>query len=378
MELKIKILGIVIIAVLISFSSLYSAEQGKDDTDKFGTGEDIVIYELSIENGNVRIVTAEGVELEFDLRLPEISIPEIPELEDLIIVSPIPGKSQLVIRHSKGEKFDEIVEIGEDVVIEEDEEVDGDILVLWADVAIKGYVNGNVTVMNGDIIVTSTGRVAGSVTSLGGMVEKEPGAVIGGDKVAAPISGFEKPGIEFSFPVVTLFILSILIAVGFNALIPQNIKKIQNSVETSFIKSLLFGYLFFFLLPFAFVLLLVTVIGIPIALIVLPIAVIAALALGLTAICNAAGAKFLSKINASEKPPFINVIIGVTLCEGILLIGKLLNVITGFIGSIGDICTIVGIVIFFFIVLPVSFGAAVINRFGIWPRKSTEIKIPIN
>jgi hypothetical protein len=149
-------------------------------------------------------------------------------------------------------------------------------------------------------------------------------------------------------------------------------------VETGFLKSLLFGYLFFFLLPFVFVLLLVTVIGIPVALIVLPISVIAAVLMGMTATFNTAGSKFLSLINAPEKSPFMNVIIGITLCEGMLLIGKLLDISSGFIGGIGQIFTTIGIIIFFFVVVPVSFGAAIIKRLGIWPRRTAEIKISVN
>ncbi len=79
------------------------------------------------------------------------------------------------------EKGTEIVKFGEDVHVERDELVRGDIVVFGGDVTIEGKVVGNVVVIAGNADILSGAEVNGDVVVLGGALEEEPEVVIHGN-----------------------------------------------------------------------------------------------------------------------------------------------------------------------------------------------------
>lgn len=79
----------------------------------------------------------------------------------------------------------DIMRVGSDITIPEDQEVQGDVLAIRGDVNVEGRVSGNVVSMGGDIRLSSTARVDGDVVCMGGKLHEEPGATVGGQRVTA-------------------------------------------------------------------------------------------------------------------------------------------------------------------------------------------------
>jgi cytoskeletal protein CcmA (bactofilin family) len=82
-------------------------------------------------------------------------------------------------------KSGDIMRVGSDITIEEDQEVQGDVLAIRGDVNVDGHVEGNVVSMGGDIRLSSTARVDGDVVCMGGQLHEESGATVGGQRVTA-------------------------------------------------------------------------------------------------------------------------------------------------------------------------------------------------
>lgn len=78
-----------------------------------------------------------------------------------------------------------IMRVGNDITIEADQTVAGDVLAVGGDVHVIGHVEGDVVSMGGDVRLESTARVGGDVVCMGGQLHEEDGAVVGGQRVTA-------------------------------------------------------------------------------------------------------------------------------------------------------------------------------------------------
>lgn len=87
--------------------------------------------------------------------------------------------------HALRIKSGDIMRVGSDITIDEDQQVQGDVLAIRGDVNVDGHVEGNVVSMGGDIRLSSTARVDGDVVCMGGRLHEEPGATVGGQRVTA-------------------------------------------------------------------------------------------------------------------------------------------------------------------------------------------------
>lgn len=79
----------------------------------------------------------------------------------------------------------DMMRIGQDIHIEEDQVFIGDVLAIRGDVTVAGEVRGNVVAMAGDVYLEPTARVEGDVVCMGGQLYEEPGAEVGGQRVTA-------------------------------------------------------------------------------------------------------------------------------------------------------------------------------------------------
>ncbi|MEE9554359.1 MAG: BamA/TamA family outer membrane protein [candidate division Zixibacteria bacterium] len=78
---------------------------------------------------------------------------------------------------------DDVVKFG-DLIIEEDERVNGDVVSIGGDVSIYGEVMGDVVALFGDVFLMEDSYVAGDAVSPLGSVHRDDGAVVGGDAVS--------------------------------------------------------------------------------------------------------------------------------------------------------------------------------------------------
>jgi hypothetical protein len=284
-----------------------------------------------------------------------------------------PGGFNIEI-HENYDGSDDVVRFGEHIVIEEGELVEGDVVAIGGSIEVRGKVTGDVVSVGGSLNVASTGMIDGDAVSVGGTVNEEEGSEVSGDVVSIsgpfpnfifglpnghfPSFGFRFFGLSMSFVKSLIVILLVwLIVVLFTDRIKVTTRKISDSPLASFGM----GLLVFILMPVAVVLLCITLIGIPVA-ILLPLAVGILGLFGYAAVGLALGSKIVGQ-EAPTGTPVKGALIGVLILEAIPLFGKLIGLPGGFMAAISLPIRIIGYTV---IVCAVSLGlgAAILTRLG--------------
>ena len=80
----------------------------------------------------------------------------------------------------RGRKND-IVRFGGEVTVDEDDHIQGDVVVMGGAADIKGIVDGNVVVVGGTMTLGPKADVRGDAVVVGGVMQRDPGAKIGGE-----------------------------------------------------------------------------------------------------------------------------------------------------------------------------------------------------
>jgi len=179
----------------------------------------------------------------------------------------------------------DIFRIGEDVEIGTFEKVRGDVIVIGGKITVRGSVTGNVVAIGNSIHITSTGRIDGDAVTVGGQITQDAGGTVQGSFIDTNVwpthffwRGNRMAWFFFSLAGV-IFLLTVTVLVG--VIVPRNVDRIEHHARTRFGMSFLIGLLTQILLPVICILLLITVIGIPVALVLVPLAVISLLSWGL-------------------------------------------------------------------------------------------------
>ena len=266
------------------------------------------------------------------------------------------------------------VVFGEDLVILEDETVEGDAVCIGGDLTVMGTVVGDAVSVGGNVTVTSTAVVNGDVVSVGGALEVSPEAEVGGDKVA--IEG-EVPGLKglkwlgvmrdvtggLTSRIVDLvkelvfFGFLMLIALLLTVFMPRQFGRIDEHLAGDFPRSALLGVGIMILLPVTLVILLVSIIGIPI----IPLLIIAAIVSVL--IGYVAMGRVLGNRLVGDKHVMFQIFIGLILLNGASLLGDIIALPGGVMATIGGVFTGVGRIIFI-AASGIGMGAFVYSSFG--------------
>ena len=333
----------------------------KDYVLKGGEGLDQIVVEggkIKIGDREIDLTDLKGLE-SLD-RLPRIKLPRVPATP----------------REQAGEG---VFRMGSDVVVEEDESIDGDVVALWGNVIVKGVVSGDAVSIGRDVDVYPTGVVEGSAVSIGGNVTKRSGAVVEGEKVSV---GFLR-GQALRFPpfVVTRvnvptvalvarilkILLLIFVGIVVVSVAPRQVNKVQAGIKQNFLKSGLVGFLAEILVLPIFLLLIITIIGIPVALLVEPILILAALFLGYAGVCLFIGEKIREHTSLKPDTRIMTVIIGILAVESVPLAARAIGIFGNLFSPLTFIITLIGWLIGY-VVITVGFGAAVLTRLGTRPK----------
>jgi len=382
-KLKFRSWGLALLVGLIvaSASSLATPpkpEEGEDSVKAVVKAGDEVV-EIKIDESGIKVITESGEEYSAwvdesqrivigkdgvivgDLKIPE-------ELKDFGFII------------QEEEDGEDVVKVGRDIIIGEEEKVTGDIVALWGDVTVKGRVAGGVVALDGDIYVTSSGYIRKGATSVGGEIKVEPGGRIHGEQVEVPLHiKFLERGLtdarvlvstgRLLFAVAVLVLIFIAITVMLS-LMPGNVERIRQKIREEFLKSFLFGYLAFLGVIVLLIFLVITVIGIPIA-ILLPFFLLFTFALGLTAMCLFLGEKVKVPMNISTTSPFYIAFLGALAIQSLLIAGAILGLMPP-LNSLAGLFTAAWVIIFFALVTPASLGGVLLSRFGTRPSTKGE------
>jgi cytoskeletal protein CcmA (bactofilin family) len=151
--------------------------------------------------------------------------------------------------------------------------VGGDIKGGIGELVISGQVEGNVRVKSDKVTLMPTARILGDLRYTAEKEARiEPGAQIEGETVwIRKETGKEKPSSIFTGkPLIPeiLFLLALMVTgIAFTLLCRRNAYQAKQAVRNSFLKSLGLGFVFMICIPIAILVLMVTVIGIPVAII---------------------------------------------------------------------------------------------------------------
>jgi len=267
-----------------------------------------------------------------------------------------------------------IVKFGEDVIVGRNEVVQGDVVVVDGNATVYGIVEGGVVVVKGDIRLASTSRVKGDLVCVWGNTEMDPGARAGSTNVINPGKVFDKlfsskviPSLFFLIRLLrTVFLLGLALLIG--AAFPEPTRRVRRCIEKSYPKSLAAGIMVFLILPFLFIVLIITVLGIPIAILLLPLAIAGAFLLGITAFANLAGQWLLERFNVKNASFILCTTVGILVFEAPSLLGKPVSLL----GPLFAVFSIlVGVALFLLVWTP-AFGASVLTRFGRAPKTQTK------
>jgi uncharacterized RDD family membrane protein YckC len=209
---------------------------------------------------------------------------------------------------------------GEAVAIMGDLRIDGEVrrdaVAVMGSVTINGKVGGEVVAVMGDVVLGPKAEVDGDVVAIGGTLQRDPGAIVRGEVTRVgvgklSVAKLQTPSAlrawwDHALGHGALFgvgaglgwlAVPVLLALGFYALLalvfPGGIRRTGDMLVQRPGAVVLSALLTFMALPVLFILLLITVVGIPVALLGLPAGIVVGVMFGKAAIYGLVGRKLM-------------------------------------------------------------------------------------
>lgn len=299
--------------------------------------------------------------------LEEGVLPEVPP------PPPPPGRRKKV---AEG-----IIRFKEDVQVRRDESVNGDAIVVGADLLVEGEVVGDAIVLAGNLQLGRNAIVRGQAIAVGGRVETNTGAEVEGQTVSLTLFPRQFPGFPNAWPA-WVGLVSDLLKLGFLvlvsglllALVPDRLLQARSLLAESFLRCFGVGLLVLaggsVAVTVSAILLAVTLVGIPAAL-VLAIAVAVLLLASLLVGVLLIGDRLQELMHRPARAPLYSVLLGLVLLLLPEILADLLHLTLplpfrhlGF-GLLSSLLVL--------ITTAAGLGALVLSRFGAgWSRQSPQ------
>jgi hypothetical protein len=304
------------------------------------------------------------------------------------------GTDTLILRSVEGAargtniaRGNDIITIGRDELIDVTDSVRGEVVVLFGNLVIRGYVKGDVNVAVGDIYINPGANVEGDIFCLGN-IYIDTATHVWGDIAALslqrPVNDndydfkgnyeqirFNLADLEIFGPPGLLFMAAFLLAIIFvvlsiTVILPRPVGRIRFQIQTGFIKCFLVGVLITIALFPLWIIILISIIGIPIAILVYPFVVIAAFIIGAIGFTQYAGFE-LGSHSTLRYSGYARTTIAGTILMGSPLI---LATFFGFI-NIWPIAWILQVIfmVMQFVMFTTGLGAVFFSRFGTRPKR---------
>lgn len=253
-----------------------------------------------------------------------------------------------------------------EVVVGLDERVTGAVF-SGRDVIIKGLVDGDVVSLQ-TVTITSTGEVRGNVIAK--EIRRDRGGRILGQqsKVWFPaFGGWNVPGL-FVLPwlVTAAFIgFIIFITVIVIALAPKPVGRVAARIDQAPVKSFFIGVLGWFSIIPIFGLLIITIVGIPVAILAFPLLLVGAVVLAVAAAAIFIGDKVCPLFHWQKKSIYLKAICGIIAVE-------VIDIVASLFGALGA-APIHYILLALYLIVTlgaatIGFGAVIVTRFGTRPK----------
>jgi hypothetical protein len=192
-------------------------------------------------------------------------------------------------------------------------------------VTVQGHVLGDVFAANGDIDIPTGGRVDGDAVTLNGHVIRQGTGSVGGDVVDMALNNVDVGGFHPSFPALSIFgwFFITLGALGLGVLLALVANRQLDTVGEEFTdrlgRTVLVGFASLIGVPVVFIVLLLSVVGIPIAVLLLPVVFVMGL-FGVFAGCLVVGRRLLVAFGRPYAGDLWAMVIGILLLRVILIV----------------------------------------------------------
>jgi hypothetical protein len=226
--------------------------------------------------------------------------------------------ARVLVKDSSVVKVNEDINMGRDLILK-------DLVAINGNINIKGDVGGDVVAVLGNVRLFPTAKVAGDVTSIGGSVSRDEGAIIKGKIVEVAIGKEGKKMVEAYAPLVAtagmggFLVLKTLMFLGFIGLsmivvsfMTKRIGAISSKIEKEWLKTFLWGLLGYLLICPLAILLAITIVGIPL-IVVEAVLVSIAMTMGFIAVSQLIGKRFTKAIRQPNQPMIVEVVWGLVI-----------------------------------------------------------------
>jgi hypothetical protein len=255
-----------------------------------------------------------------------------------------------------------IVKFADNVLIGRKDLIEGNVIIFGGDAVIYGAVQGGIVVLAGDVRLFSTAFVRDDVICIWGKIDADPGARIAGKTYVFNFGKFFKDTFSAGALSIAFYIfhgIVLFFALILYTAFPTHTARIKSRLEHDYLKSMATGFIGLFLLPVAVIILLATILGIPIALIVLPLATMIGFLWGMTAFSIILGERILKKTPFSGNAPAA-ILTGFILLELPSLLSKITLLLSS---ALSTVFVFAGLVVFIAISIP-GLGSVLVTRFG--------------
>jgi hypothetical protein len=257
-------------------------------------------------------------------------------------------------------------------VVPAGERVTGDVVTLFGSSDVEGEVTGSVVAVFGSVRLLPGATVDGDVVTVGGGVEQTEGTNVGGQVVSIGLFPFNlgmwgMPGLPVMLGCIVVgWLTSLLVGWIFTLLFPQRLVRVAATASRRTAASFFLGLLSFPGSLLAIVLLVVTVIGVPIALL-FPLVFGIMVYAGQLAATYVLGCKLVRRPLASGSGLLLPMVAGLTFVGAFFAIGAVLGTSPGVVRIASLFFGLLGILLVFGLSC-IGAGAFLLSRFGRDPR----------
>ena len=334
--------------------------------------ESLQVKEITIDDEGIRVV---GTNRTVTLPRRDVDVNVDIDASGIRVLEGLDSLDRIVVHGHGG---NEIVQFFKDITIERGESA-GDVVALFGNVKNRGTIGGDCVAIMGSIEQGDSAVILGDAVTIGGALrETGQGARVDGQTVSIgflPFAGFAIPSVPLLiFFVLFAYALFVGLAALFARLFPERMVRIAETISRRTFLSLVLGLLSGPLAMMVGLLLLVTVIGIPLA-ILLPLLYLLAAFIGYAAAAYLLGLKLLGRRPDAGGPMLVPIAAGTGFITLFLLLGLPLMAIEGGFRVLGFALVILWLVVGK-VCWMIGFGALLLSRFGQEPGRDPGQWIP--
>ncbi len=274
--------------------------------------------------------------------------------------------------------------------------IDGDATVIGGPAEIRGEVDGTVTAVGGSVSLGPEALVDGDVSAIGGVVHRDPGARVHGEITEMALGDWEgfdnwsfapwPTGRWFAWTGLVEPIVNTVLLAGMAFLIllvaGRRTAAVADRIDREPWKSALVGLaaqaLFLPVLLLVFLVLMVSIVGIPLALLLLPASLLVLVVLCLLGYAGAAlfaGRRLGEHLRLEWYSSFLAVLFGVLLIQGWSILGEGFSLFGGPIKVAAVLLILTGLLIKY-IAWTVGLGSVLLHGFAPLPARRRGAALP--